>query len=189
MVAAVPQTEPARIVAGDSLHWQIDLPDYLPADGWVLKYHAVNATANFNITSTTSGAVHDVAVTAVTTAAYAAGTYTLTAYVEGPSSQRVTLYSRALEVAPNLATATGLDARTPARQILEALQALYRSHVTGGRALIGEYDVAGRRMKFVSTEDLLAQISYWKQEAAREEAALAQQQGLSGRRRVLVRFG
>lgn len=189
MVAAVPQTEPARIVAGDSLHWQIELPDYLPADGWVLKYHAVNAAANFNIVSTASAAVHDVAVTAITTAAYTAGSYTFTAYVDGPASQRITLYSRSLEVAPNLATATGIDARGPARQILDALQTLYRTHITSGRALIGEYDIAGRRMKFLSTADLLAQISYWQQEAAREDAALAQAQGLSGRRRVLVRFG
>lgn len=184
MAATVPTTEPARIVAGDSLRWTIAQPDYLPADGWVLKYRASNAAANFAIVSTAAGELHAVSVAASESADYAAGDYMLTAYVEGPDAQRVTLYSKPLTVAPNLAAEANTDARTTARQILDALKQLYRDHVASGRALTDSYSVAGRSFKFLSVADLLAQIRYWEIEAQREDAAA----GLFKRRRTFVRF-
>lgn len=188
MVAAVPTSEPARIVAGDSLHWIITLADYPASDGWTLKYHAVNADANFNIVSAADGDDHDVTVSKATTALYTAGDYTFTAYVES-DDERVTLYSKRLTVSPNLATVTGLDTRGPAQQTYEALRDLYQTHVTSGKALTGAYTIAGRSFQFVDMADLIRALEFWKAEAAKEIAAENQAQGLSGRKRVLVRFG
>jgi hypothetical protein len=188
MVAAVPTTEPARVVAGDSLHWVLSLADYPADEGWTLKYHAVNAAANFSIVSAASGADHEVTVAMAVTAAYTAGDYAFTAYVES-ASERVTLYSKRLTVTPNLATATALDTRGPAQQTYEALRALYQTHVTSGKALTDAYTIQGRSFQFVDMADLIRALEYWAAEAAKEIAAENQAQGLSGRKRVLVRFG
>lgn len=186
MAADIPTTEPRRIVAGDTLQWRIALTDYPAGEGWTLKYHAFNATSSFDIVSAADGDVHAVNVAAAVSALYTPGDYHLSAYVVGGGAhagERYSLSVSTLEVVANLASGT-LDGRTTARQILDSLKSLYQTHITSGRALTDSYTIEGRAFKFVNAADLLKQISYWEQEALREDAAA----GIYKRRRALVRF-
>jgi hypothetical protein len=51
MTAPVPTTEPASVVAGDTLTWKRTLADY-PAGTWTLKYRLINSAGKFDITAT-----------------------------------------------------------------------------------------------------------------------------------------
>ena len=183
-----PTSEPSAIVAGDTITWQRSLADY-PATAWTLKYRAVNAGANIQITGTASGTDHLVNVAAGTSAAWAAGTYDITGWVEnGGASERHTVYTGRIEIKPNLATQTAYDARSTARKIHDALVAAYKTAVDNGQAFVGEYEIGGRRMKFDAKADWIKTMEYWKRQVAAEERAANIAAGRDARNRLLVRF-
>jgi hypothetical protein len=189
MTAPVPTTEPARVVAGDTLTWSKSLSDY-PATIWTLKYRGINAAGKFDITATASGTDYLITVTAAASSAWVAGDYAWTAWVEkgsGPTAERVTVGSGTITVAANIATLNTLDARTDAAKILDQLMAAYKSY-TASNGLVAEYEIAGRRMKYRSAADILEQIDRWKATVAAEKRAERIAAGLGGGNKVLVRF-
>ena len=187
MAQTVPTREPAVIYAGDTVTWSKSLPEYSPVDGWVLKYRLINAAGRIDITAAASGSDHLVSVAATTSAAYAAGAYTWQAYVE-KSGERVTIGTGSVVVKPDLAAATaGVETRSTAKQTLDALDAALIAH--GSRAWTQEYEIAGRRMKFITPGDFLAMRSRLQAEVAREQAAERLAAGLPNPSKLLVRFG
>jgi len=106
-MASTPTTEPAVLTAGDSYTWQRSLDDY-PAGTWTLKYRLINAAGKIDITATASGADHLVTLTPTTTAAYTAGDYTWTKWVE-KTGYRITLATGTITVKPNIAALTTLQ--------------------------------------------------------------------------------
>ena len=68
MSAPIPITEPASLIAGDTVRWLKHLPDFLPADGWQLSYQLVNAQHTITIESTPSGDSHLVQASAASSA-------------------------------------------------------------------------------------------------------------------------
>lgn len=161
--------EPAQLRAGDTWRWQRQLDDY-PAGTWTLKYRFKNSTTGFEIVSTSSGTLHDVTVAAATTAAYTAGSYTWIAWVEGGSSEKYTVDSGTIEVLPDyrggLAT-VALDDRSHARKMLDAIEAWLESRDPG----VAEYEIAGRRMKYIPAAELIKLRSRYQREVAGEDAA------------------
>lgn len=189
-MATTPTTEPASVIAGDTITWQKTVSDYPASAGWVLKYRLLNAAGKIDITAGTSGDNYLVAVTAATSAAWAAGTYDYTAWVEqgtGPSAERFTVGQGRITVGANAAVATTLDSRTSARKIYEGLLAAYETAVTS-RAFVAEYEIAGRRMKFNGKAEWLTELNYWKAQVAAEDRAAKIAAGMGGGARVLVRF-
>ncbi len=184
-MASTPTTEPAAITAGDSFTWQKTLADY-PAGTWTLKYRFINAAGKIDITATASGTDHLVSVTPTTSAAYTAGDYTWTAYVE-KTGYRVTIATGTLEVKPNIAALTTLDARTDAAIIVDQLMAAYKTY-TASSGNVAEYEIAGRRMKYRSAAEILQQISHWKGVLASEKRAERIAAGLGGGNKILVRL-
>jgi hypothetical protein len=185
-MATTPTTEPARIVAGDTVSWTKSFTDY-PASVWTLKYRLINSTTKIDITATASGDDYAIAVASATTVNWVAGKYDYTAWVE-KTGERVTVGSGRMEVAPNLAALTTYDARSDARKIYEALLAAYQTRATGGQTFVAEYEIAGRKMKFTDAAGWLNQINYWKSQVAAEDRAAKIAAGLGGGSRVLVRF-
>lgn len=185
MAQTVPTTEPARVTAGDTLAWSITLPDYPANAGWSLKYRLISVAGAIDITTTAAGDAHVVNVAAAVSSGYAAGTYAWQRYVE-KGAERYTTGIGTLVIAPNLAAQVGgYDTRTPARKILDAIEA----------ALLGrasrtdlEYEVAGHRLKSMAHADLLAARSKIQAEVAREEASARIAAGESPRRKILTRF-
>lgn len=181
---AAPTTEPAALQAGDTLRWQRQLPDY-PADaGWVLAYRLINAVTRIDIVSTADGAAHAVQVAASVSAAYPPGDYTWAAFVTS-ATERHTIGHGQLRVLPDLAAAAaGQDGRSEAQRALADLRAaLLRWLSSSGH--VSEYEIAGRRMRFASAQDIRARIAIAEQEVAREAAALGQRPPV---RSVRVRF-
>lgn len=186
MAYPVPTREPASIVAGDTLAWRKTLSDYPAGDGWVLGYRLINAAGKIDITTAADGDDHLVGVSAATSADYAPGDYTWTSHVT-LGAARHTVEQGRITIRPNLAGASGgLDIRSTAKKTLELLDAALIAH--GANAWTGEYEIAGRRMKFRSPGDFLAMRDKLKAEVAREVAAERLAAGLGSQSKVYVRF-
>lgn len=188
MTQTVQTSVPESVTAGDTIQWTITLPDYLASDGWVLKYRLINVAGKIDITSTPDGDDHAIEVTALTSATWAAGSYDYQAYVDGVSSQRKTIETGRIIIKPNLANeANGYDNRTASRKLLDQLDADMAAY--GNKAYTQEYEISGRRMKFLNPGEFLAFRNKVRSEVAREEAAERIARGEDAGRKVLVRFG
>lgn len=186
MAQTVPTSEPASVVAGDTVAWTKALADYPASAGWVLKYRLINAAGKIDITASASGADHAVAVSATTSATWPSGDYTWQGYVE-KAAERYTVGSGQITVKPDLAAqAAGFDTRSSAKKALDLLDAAMVSH--GATAWAQEYEIAGRRMKFKSVGDFLAWRDRLRADVAREEAADRIAAGQGGGTKLYVRF-
>lgn len=176
------QTEPTSITAGDSVAWQVSLADYPATAGWVLHYRVINTDYAVDIVATVAGDAHAVDLPAATTAAWPAGRYSITRYVVN-GTQRKTLSTGNITILPNLVAAQMHDGRSQAEQILDALTTHYQKYVETGKGHWGEYEVAGRKIQFRNSADIIRQMDYWRGQVARERLRAG------GPRRLLVRFG
>lgn len=187
----IPSTEPTVIRAGDSLAWSRDLPAYSADDGWSLKYRLLwPAGAPAEIASTGAGSLHSVALTAVDTAGYTAGTATLVAMVErgaGASLERVTLSQTAVNVLADLSVSTGFDGRSRAVIALDSLRAALASMVADESITAQSVSFDGRTTTFRSVADLRDMIAHYEREVAREQVLAAALNGVAAGR-VRVRF-
>lgn len=177
-MSTIPNQEPGSLRVGDTWRWTRTLDDY-PAPSWVLKYRFKNAAGGFEITASASGTDHSITVTAATTSGYTAGSYTWTAWVEGGTSEKYTVDSGSCELLADyrsgLAT-VALDDRSHARKTLDAIEAW----IEGRDVAVAEYEIAGRRMKYIPTTELLKMRSRYQLEVQAEEnaAKLARGEGV-----------
>lgn len=174
MTAPIPTSEPASLRAGDSASWQIAEPDYPASQGWGLTYTFINAAGKFAISSTAEGDEHLVHVLPAVTALYVAGTYSWQC-VAANGTDAYTVRTGTLEVVASFAASTTLDARSFAQKTLDALEAWIENHDPG----VAEYEIAGRRMKYIPITDLLKLRDQFRKE-------VRGQSGQSGR--VYLRF-
>ena len=179
------------LVAGDSLRFSTDSPDYPPSDGWEMTYRMTpqGAGAAFSLTSTTADP--DLATaflftkTGTESAAWGAGAYSWTLWVS-KDDDRYTLDSGSMTVAPNPATATTLDLRSTAAKALAAIDA----YLTDPNNLAAaSYTIAGRSLDRYTRADLIAERSKWQAEVLREQAAAGIASGGVDKRRIYVRWG
>jgi hypothetical protein len=174
MSAPIPTTEPASIRAGDSASWQISDANYSAGAGWVLTWTFINAAGKFSITSTASGNDHLVHVLPAVTALYPAGDYAWQC-VAANGTDAYTIRQGNMEVVASFAAVATLDGRSFARKTLDALEAWIETHDPG----VAEYEIAGRRMKYIPITDLLKLRDQFRKE-------VRGQSGKSGR--VYLRF-
>ena len=183
----IPTTEPGLLYTGDTWTWQRELSDYSAADGWVLKYVLINASAKINITASASDSAHLVSVAASTTDDYTAGTYTWQAYVE-KTTQRFTVGQGTLTVRAGLfAAAAGAEMRSQAKIALDAATTALATY-TASNGHVSEYEIAGRRMRFRSVKELRELVNYWASEVQREVDAENIRRGLGASRKIYTRF-
>jgi hypothetical protein len=185
-VADITDNEPGSLRAGDTWKWTKSLADY-PASAWSLKYRFKSPTAGFEISATADGDIHSVSVAAATTTAYAAGTYSWIAWVEGGTSEKYTVDTGVTVVNPDYRTGTAtsaLDDRSHARKTLEAIEAWIESRNPG----VAMYEIAGRRMQYIPIPDLLKMRQLYKSEVSAEDAAEAIRNGTGTGRRIQFRM-
>lgn len=147
----------SRIVAGDTLKPSaVTLADYPADDGWVLSYRltprAATATA-ITFDATAVGSDHQVTVPAATTANWAPGAYTCTAWV-ALSGERFAVPSEGgqVQIAPNPATLpVGTDTRSPAEISLAAVKDVIARRAASGYL---ETIVAGRQLRSFGLAEL-----------------------------------
>lgn len=146
MTASIPTTEPTELRAGDTWRWTRSLANYPASSGWTLKYRYKNATGGFEIVASASGADFSVSIAAATTAAYTAGTYAWTAWVEGGSSEKYTVDGGVCTVKADYraaAASTPLDDRTHARKVLDAIESVIEGRASKDQE---RYMIAGREL-------------------------------------------
>ncbi len=188
-MADIPSTEPAVFTAGDTLKFTRSLADYPAGEGWVLSYTLVNSASKISFSAATYGDDYLVTVSAATTTSWAAGAYTWVSRVTN-LTETFTVSNGTLTILPNLAAVgiTTYDGRSDARIILDSLLAAYKAHSVAGSAHVGEYEIAGRRMKYRNAAEILQQISHWQTIVAAEERAERINKGLKPGNRLLVRL-
>lgn len=182
----------SRIVAGDTLKpAAVTLADYPADDGWVLSYRLTPRSAGSAIefSATASGAAHQVEVPAATTASWAAGDYTRTAWVtRGAERYSVPSQGGQVQIASNPASlAAGTDTRSAAEVSLAAVQA-----VLGGIASDGvlETQINGRQLRMMGMDELLKLESRLKSQVNEEDVAAGREPRYGGGRvrRILTRL-
>ena len=186
-MADTPTNEPATLRAGDTWKWTRTLSDY-PAGTWTLKYRFKHPTAaGFEIVAGTSGTDHAITVSAATTAAFAAGAYSWMAWVEGGSSEKYTIDTGVLTVDADYRSGTAsavLDDRSHARKMLAAIEAWLESRDVA----VAEYEIAGRRMKYIPLGDLIKLRNRYKNEIAAQANAEAIAKGEGIGRKIQFRI-
>jgi hypothetical protein len=115
---------PTSLTAGDTFSLTASLPDYPAGDGWVLKLRFVPHSAGtaIAITGTASGDDHVASATATATAAYTAGAYSATAWVE-LGAVKTTVETGSLQILPDPRVVATLDNRSTAEVALAAAEA------------------------------------------------------------------
>ncbi len=187
MAADIPTTEPGELRAGDTWKWTKTLADYPASAPWTLKYRFKNAAGGFEITASAAGDDYSVTVAAATTTSYASGVYSWIAWVEGGSSEKYTVDTGTCTLTPDYRSSTStaaLDDRSHARKTLAAIESWIESKSPG----VAEYEIAGRRMKYIPIADLLKMRQQYKTEVANEDAAEAIRNGTGTGRRIQFRL-
>lgn len=180
----------STLIAGDSLDFLTTVNDYPPADGWTLKYRLTPRTGTdpaITITASTSGTDYRVQSAPATTAAWVAGEYAWSAWVE-KTGARYVVDEGQCTIKPDPETmAAGTDTRTHASKVLAQIETALEGWATSG-GHIAEYEIAGRRMKYADRADVLTMRSTYKAEVWREAAAAAMADGLPNPRQIRVRL-
>lgn len=183
-MADIPTTEPATIVAGDTLKWKRSLDDYKASDGWSLSYELVNSAGKYSISSSADGDDHSVEVAAGTTANYAPGVYQWAAFVT-KSGERYRVDYGTVEVVADFQTVDSLDTRSHAKKTLDAIEAVLENRATKDQE---SYTINGRSLSRTPLDQLLAFRKQYRKDVAREAAAERRRNGKSARKTVKAKF-
>jgi hypothetical protein len=173
-------TEPVSIIPGDTVKWARRLASYPASAGWALSYELLNAMHRYEIPATADGDAFRVVVSAQTSQSFAPGSYDWRARVTN-ADEVYTVASGRMTVAPSFGAAG--DVRSHARRTLDAIEAVLEGRATSATA---EYEINGRRLKYIPLNELHAMRSKYQREVAAEEGKSGPR-GVSGR--ISVRFG
>lgn len=186
MTSELKTTEPDSFIVGDTVKWKIYLPDYLPADGWVLSYALVMSGNQQAITAADNGdGTHLVTITAASSAGYKTGIYHWQAYVT-KSGERYRVRDGSIETKPDFASLTnGYDARGHIEKVLEALKATIEGKASKDQSA---YTIGNRSISRLSPEELIKWKKHYEQLYKQEVTASKIAKGEVPGNRVMVRF-
>jgi len=160
------------LTAGDTLNFTAVVSDYPATGGWTLKYHLAPRVSGsvIDITATASGSDYLVQVSSSTTGGWAAGYYTWSAYVE-KAGERYTVSRGQLEIrAASASMAAGVDNRTHARKVLDAIRAVIENRATLDQQ---EYTIGNRSLKRMTGDELQRLEKSYATRVADEETIAA----------------
>jgi hypothetical protein len=180
--------EPELFAAGDTLLFQRYLPDYLPANGWFIKYTLTNpntglAAATFNTVVNPVDATAHLANVAAFARALAPGDYLLVGRVQNTSNaitEQHQVYYGALTLQPDLADG---GATAPVLTEAQEMITLLRDTLKQLYALqFAETEVQRNRFKLQDQQKVLEDLKYWKEvrfnEIAQERVRNGQASGM-----------
>ena len=181
-------SEPSALRAGDTWKWTRSLADYPASAGWTLKYRFKNSAGGFEIVATASGDSYAISVTAATTAAYTAGTYTWEAWVEGGSSEKYTIDAGTFTVRLDYRAAVAgaaLDDRSHAKKVLDAITAVIEGRASKDQE---RYKISDRELWRTPISDLLKLRQRYQSEVNAEINAQKMNDGLASGRKIQFRL-
>ena len=170
---------------GDTIEWDVTVPDYPASDGWTLTYEAKSSTSDLaTITASANGDDYTVTVSASTSSGYSVGDYHYVAYVT-KSAERFTVDSGRVSILKNFETSGNYDDRSHAETVLDAINAVLESRATKDQE---SYSIAGRSLNRTPIADLIMLRDKYKTEVVRDERADRIRRGLGHEGRILTRF-
>ena len=175
-------SEPKQFTSGDTVSWRTTLDNYSADDGWQLHYVLINAAQKISLAATASGKDHLISLPANITTAFGAGEYQWQSYVT-KTVERYTVSSGLITILQGFSDlSAGFDARSHVKKTLDAIE----SWLENKNPAVAEYEIAGRRMRYIPMTDLLKMRNLYKQELASENVTKGIDIG--GRGRLQVRF-
>lgn len=176
-------------VAGDTLDFEVEVPDYPSTDGWTLKYY-LNARfttptqAQIVITATANDdGTYQVQASPTDTADWKPGAYGWARRAEkvGAAQTLASSWEQGeFEVRQNPATATqGYDSRSHARKMLEAIEATLQGKASDDQKA---YTIGSRSVDKFTPKELEAWRDYYRREVAAENAEAGLDSGRGARR-------
>lgn len=180
-------TAPSSLRAGDSMSWQTSLPHHTSASGWSLHHRIVwryTGIDPVNFTGTDTGAgQYTTTLNSADTASYTAGPATLITWVQN-DTQRQTIGQQALDILPDLTTATSNDTRSLNRKALDDARAALAAYSASSQAKTESYTINDRSMKFRAVTEIIDLINYYERQVAAETALQAAINGVASGRVV-----
>jgi len=166
-----------ELIAGDTLDFVDEVPEYPATDGWTLKYRLIPrftdpVQAPVDIVATTYLTTqYRIQETAPVTATWAPGDYTWARWVEQSSGQlRQSVGQGQLEVLTDPAQATqGYDSRSHARKMVDRIEAALEALNYG----VKSYTVAGRMWLKEDTSELMDLLTMYRAQVEGEKARAA----------------
>lgn len=163
-----------RLRAGDSWKWTRSFDGYPVGDGWALQY-VLNASgvARFafpggSAVANPDGQSFDVTVTAAQTANVQAATYDLYAILtNSTTSEQRTVELESVIVEPNIASGLA-DTRSFVKKTLDAIEAAIAGDTSPH---IQEYEIHGRRVRYMDRDMLYRLRGQFKTEYRQEQIA------------------
>lgn len=168
---------PREFTIGESLSWTVVFDDYPAGDGWDLMYYFRGPGQGFDAAGTPDGDTFTVAVGTAATGVCSPGVYNWQAYVTR-GGERILVQSgqsTAIEGLWNLDTDHEVDSRSPAKQILDVIDARISGDVSKG---VLEYTIGDRQLQRYSLRELRDLREYYGAIVAREERRKSANGGL-----------
>lgn len=166
---------PSAIIIGDTVKFTVSLSDY-PAPAWTLHYKIGFATP-LDTSSTPSGTDHLINISATASSAWVEGEYNIQLYVTDGTDVHTVHTGRVI--------LKNINSKSHARKVLDAINARLENRASQEQS---EYEVNGRRIKFISHDELIKLRSFYLREVANEEAKERIASGMGSGRKVMVRF-
>lgn len=156
--------EPTTLFAGDKIEWTESLSDYLPSDGWTLKYILINSLNRYTFNSSDENNSHKVSLLNADTSAWALGDYILQSYVEHTDGTIETITRLSIKVEQNLITATTFDFRTHARKTLDAINTAIEGRASQEVLSLQVSTPGGssKALQYLSMDDMIKAKNYYQ---------------------------
>ena len=187
-VANAPEGEPKEIVAGDFVQWKrSDLVDDYPVADYSAELVAriSGDTNEIKISATENADYYLFSANTVTTAGYAAGTYSWQLEItQTSSSNTIVVDSGTFQVAANL-DAAGVDPRSHASIMLTKIESILAGKADSD---VSNYSINGRSLTKFSFEELMTVREAYKSEVTREQNKELAKNGEKTSQTILVRF-
>jgi hypothetical protein len=185
----LPYVEPDEIVTGETVEWKRRLTDFVPADGWTLRYHFRGAGAALDVDAAADGSNHKVTITSVQSATLAEGACLYQAWAMSGSVKHL-VGEGEIRIRIGFATVTDpYDGRSQVKKILDAIDAMVLGKATLDQQeyTIGTGD-STRMLKRIPITELLALRTRYAQMYSRERRAQRRRDGEPYFKNILVRF-
>ena len=164
---------PDSFRAGDSVSWTVSLSAFPASAGWSVSFRLLSqAGVAVDIETTPAGDDHAATLTAAATANWPAGNATLVCLAT-KGAERKTVGSKTVTILPDLAVIGTFDGRTQNQKALDDLEAALAAYAAAGQGHVGEYQVAGRVMKFRTVEEIEALIAHYRRAVLKERSVMA----------------
>ena len=178
-----------EIIIGDTLDFETTVPDYPATDGWTLKFRLVprvsGSAITFNASTASDGVSYRAQVAPATTAAWTAGEYSWTSYVEKTGARQTVQQGMVTLIADPAVTTAPYDRRSHARKTLDAIEAVLENRASLDQQ---EYTIGDRSLKRMPIADLLDFKRYYAGLVAKEEDAIRIANGQKPKNRTQARL-